>query len=501
MSVQSEVSNTGPFAVKVYYGGVRLLPAPLIDWTVESEFNDTGVRTSNVNRLVLTSSVLILPSGSYEQLYIKQRDLRNLFSTDYLDLVILAGNGNKTLPEDTIIASGLRPKVVSLNISPDIHVSRFDYSIELEDTIAVSGVSGITSSLTNSWSFKEDQDSCTLQVTHQISAEGPDGEPDKFEQAFRAVQALIGIDKLPLQIPYFTQPNFSGLFGMTHPSNPAGGPVFEVSVQREESADLNNGSYQVTEIFTIVSGVPFYFTQRTQSYDEDVNGVATVTVAGTVQGLGRTLVGGQPFNNLGYPRALSGFVNHVRPQIPYDASGVYVKYKQPPGVSGLVLNNPTSVSISQNECRGSITFSFSYTDDVAAILPSGIATKSCNINITEGIRLITSHAIPYRRLGNVLQDIETTTESNVSIQCQAKAKNTGNPTADLNRAIVFVQDELNRLKNKHGNPANFVNIRIGGLNQQINESDLTCSASLDLIGTVDLATVPSINSNISLRTI
>lgn len=500
MSIQSETPNNGPFAVELYYNNQRLLPAPLIDWTVESNFNDVGVRISNNNRLTLTGSVLIVPSGSYERMYTKQQELRNLFAVDGKDLVILAGDGNRTLTRGAIISSGLKPKITSINISPDTHVTRFDYTIEMEDLVAASGVSGITSSLSNQWSFKEDSDSCTMQVTHSVSAEGPDGEADKFQQALAAVKPLLGIDKLPLDLPYFAQPNFSGMFGMTHPANSAGGPVFEVSVQREENADVANGTYSVTEIFTIVSGVPFFFTAKTYSFDEDQNGIATVTVAGTVQGLGRTLVAGLADGGYGFERASSGFINKVKPTLPWEASGVYLKYKGSPG-SGLSLFNPTSYSVAENRCKGTIGFSVTYTDDINAQLPSGISSLSCSTAIVEGIRVFASHAIPFRRLGNVLQDIRTSTEGTITIQCQAQAKNTGNPTIDTNRAIAAVQFELNRLKNKHGNPNNYVTIRVGGLDQQLDDKNLTCSSTLNLTFTQDLVNAPSANADISLRTL
>ena len=500
MSVLSEIPRPPQSAVEVYYNGYRLTPAPLIDWTVDSNFDDSGIRTYNVNHITLTGSILVVPSGSYEQMYIKQQALRDIFSVDNRDFVILAGNGNKTLPQGTIISSGLRPKVLSLNVPADEQFQRVDYTIELEDLVAVSGVSGITSSLTDQWSFREQPESCTVQITHQISAEGPAGELDKFDQAFRAVKARIGIDKLPISIPYFVEPNASGLYGITHPSNPAGGPIFEISVQREEVADVFNGTYQVTEIFTIVSGVPFYFAQRTESFEENANGIATVTLAGTVQGLGRTISILHGVGGVGFERAVSGFINAVKPQLPWDASGVYGRYKVGGASSGLAIFNPTAYSITQNSCQGTINFSVTYTDDPAANLPSGIVNSSSTVSTVEGLKLYVSHAIPFRRLGNIVQDIKTTTEGSISIQCQAQAKNTGSKTADTTRAILYVQGEINRLKAINANSANFVVLRISNFSQQFSETDLTSQCTLEYAFTVDLANTPDPNADIALRT-
>lgn len=228
MSVISQVPNPPLSAVEVFYGDCKLVPGPLVDFTVEPEFNDAGVRIRNKTRLSLDGTVLITPSGSYEQMYTKQEQLRAAFAVDNLDFTIRAGAGNKTLPSGSVICSGLTPRVVSLNIEPDIQVTRFDYTIELEDFAIVSGVSGITSSLSDQWTFRENGDACVVEVTHTVDATGPDDAPDKFDQALRSVKARLGIDKLPLSLPCFVQPNASGLFNITHPSVANGGPVFEV---------------------------------------------------------------------------------------------------------------------------------------------------------------------------------------------------------------------------------------------------------------------------------
>jgi hypothetical protein len=503
MNILSEVNNTQLAAVEVYYNGSKLVPAPLIDWSIESQFDDSGNRNGNLNKLTLTGTVLVIPSGSYERMYEKHSELRTLFSVDNKDFVILAGPGNKTLAAGTIISSGLKPKITSLNIPADTQFQRIDYTVQLEDLVAASGVSGVTSNLSNQWSFRENADSNTVTVTHQISATGPDGESDKFQQAFLAVRSRIGIDKLPIQIPFFVEPNASGLFGFTHPSNPAGGPIYEYSVLREETADVENGTYSVTETYTIVSGVPYYYSTRNESFQEDVNGIATVTIDGTVQGLGRTLSNTDTYGvgGIGFERAVSGFINHIKPNLRWEASGVYAKFKEGGNGSGLAVYNPRSFSVNQNKYAGTVNFSISFTDDPSANLPSGIVSSNSSVAVTEGLRLYASHAVPFRRFGNVIQDIRTTTEGNISIQCQATAKNTGNAVIDTNRAISYIQDEINRLKNIHANPANFATIRISNLNQQFSETDLTSQVQLDLTFTVDLGNVPDINSSISLRTL
>jgi len=499
--VLSEVPDPPLATVEVYYNGYKLTPAPLIDWTVESQFDDGGVRTADLNRIVLTGTVLITPTGSYEQMFEKQTELRNLFATDNGDFAVLAGPGNATLGEGVVICSGLQPRVTSVNVPADTQFTRIDYTVELEDAVAASGVSGVISSLSDQWSFREDAETCTVQVTHQVNAAGIDSEADKFDQAFRAVRDRLGIHKLPIQIPYFVQPNASGLFGITHPSNPAGGPIYEVSVRREEVADVPNGTYQATEIFVLVSGVPYYFTQRTEAYSEDANGIATVTLAGSVQGLGRTITIDEARGGDGFSRASTGFVDTIKPQLPWDASGVYQKFKDGAVSSGLAIFAPTSFSLTENRCQGVIDFSVTYTDDPTSHLPSGIATSSCGVSIVNGIRLYASHVIPLRRIGNIVQDVGTTTEGTVSIQCQAQAKNTGSSSVDTNRVIQYVQDEINRLKGIYANSVNYLDLRISNFTEQFSERDRTSQASLEYTFVTDLASVPSVDSDIALRTL
>ena len=135
MNVLSEINNEPSATVEVYYNGCRLTPAPLIDWSIESEFLDGSTRVSNKNRLVLTGSVLVVPSGSYEALYQKQTELKEAFSEDNKDFLILAGPANKTLQQGTIISSGLKPRVKSINIPADTQFQRIDYTIVIKLSI------------------------------------------------------------------------------------------------------------------------------------------------------------------------------------------------------------------------------------------------------------------------------------------------------------------------------------------------------------------------------
>jgi hypothetical protein len=134
-------------------------------------------------------------------------------------------------------------------------------------------------------------------------------------------------------------------------------------------------------------------------------------------------------------------------------------------------------------------------------LPSGISAFTSSVTRTDGIRLLASHPIPLRRLGPLVQDIRTTTEGSVAITCQAKAKFSGDTKADTNRAIAAVQDEINRLRKIHANSVDFITLRIGGLEQQASDKELTSQATVTFVFTVDLASVEDPTADITLKSI
>ena len=106
------------------------------------------------------------------------------------------------------------------------------------------------------------------------------------------------------------------------------------------------------------------------------------------------------------------------------------------------------------------------------------------------------HTIPQRRLGALFQDIGTPTVGTISIQATAKAENTNDADADINRAIAHIQDLINA---NRPNPAEFIQIYITTQDQTHDPLQLTASANVAYQYTVDLATVPSANADIVLR--
>jgi len=484
MSTISQAPNAPPSKVKVFYGSYQLVPAPLVEWVEEYEHDaNNKTRTVQTTSLKLDGTSLILPSGSYEQMFVMQTSLREAFSADAQEFRILAGPDNATLPEDTPIASGLYPLVRNVTVEPDIQFSRLDYTIDLViDSRAPSGL--LVSDITDAWELSENTEGLYIDVSHSVSAKGINtlaSGTDAIHHAIDAVKPRLGLSTMPYYLPNYTDPNASG--GQTV-------NLYEVSVQRTENADTQAGTYSVTEKFVVASGTDPYSHSRTASFEEDEAGIARVGLNGNVKGWGRTnnnLTGGT-----GYANAYNGYTT-IRNSFEADASGIYAEFKE--GGGTLYTTNPITLSVSKNKFNGTIQYNISFSDDPKDDLPSGIVEATSSIQRNEAVRLYASHPIPFRRLGNVIQDIETTTEGQVVIAASAKAENTGNASLDVNRAIAYVQDEINRLR---PSSVGFETLRLEGINDTSSDKDLSAQVSVTYIFTIDLSSVNSADSDITL---
>jgi len=489
MTTESYIGRSFPHACEVHYGEYRLIPAPIIEWSEEYEHdpNDKSRTTKTTN--IKLDGVFYRAGGSIEKMYEMQQSLRTAFSVDGYEFKIVAGDNNATLPSGAYIVSGIYPQIKNVTIEPDLHYNKMDYTVDL--FVSESSVSGLSvTDLSDTWELKENPDGWYLDVTHSVSAKGINtlsSGTNAIHHAISVVRPKLGLSNLPYYLPQYTEPSASG---------GAATGFFEVGVNRTEQIDTLGGVYSVTENFIIASGTNNYVHSQTGSFEEDQDGIATINLQGTVRGAGRTnynLDGG-----VGFTYAKTGFLSDIKPNLAANASGIYIAYKTDASEHYLYTTNPLSYSISENKYTGTLQYSISFNDNPTENLPSGILESTSSVQKTYGIRLKTSHPIPFRRLGNVIQDIKTTTEGQYVINVSAKAKNTGDATVDTNRAIGYVQDEINRLR---PSSVDYITLRVGDLQQSFNDKELTADASISYIFTVDLATVPSIDSDITLMTI
>lgn len=490
MTTQSIARGSPASIVECWYGEYRFVPAPFVEWSVESEHDpDDKTRTVETTRIKLDGTFVILPDGSYERMFTMQETLRTAFSVDGYEFRLVAGAGNTTLASGTVIKDGIFPQVKSVIVEPDIQQHRLDYSVDLIASTASTSGAAVTE-LTDTWDLSENEAGGYIDVSHNVSAKGINtlsSGTNAIHNAKDAVLPRLGASNLPYYLPGYTEPTASG-GGTTN--------IYEIGLKRTERADTLEGIYSVSEAFAIVSGVNAYIHNQTASFAEDENQIATITINGNITGAGRT--NHNASGGIAFDRAYAAFRNTIKPNFATEASGIYAYYKADPQDHYLYTTNWLSLSVSENRYAGTINYTVSYSDDPSENLPSGILEASTSLDRVDGIRLYGSHPIPFRRLGNVVQDIKTTTEGQITVNASARSKNTGNTTTDTNRAINHVQTEINRLR---PNSADFQTLRVGNLQQGYNDRELTAQASVVYIFTVGLASVPSADGDITLNTL
>lgn len=471
---------------ELYYGGQRLHPAPLISFNRSYNRNDNDEALSYEDTWTLTGLYLNQPSGCYEDIVENQTNIKQIFAQDGLELTIQAGAAHQNLPSGTLVTSGVYPYVESLELPEgNDQFYRFNYEVTLVAKTAASGVSGVVESASDNWNYEEKAEDATTIVNHSVSAVGINtalsGTSNALDNARAFVESRLGTANAPADFPRYVVPG---------DVNGVAANLFEFQRSRTESVDLETGTYEVTETFVYVSGTLPYADAQSFTYDKDSEGVVNVSVQGTIQGYPRSDGTDDPY--AAFYNAQSGYLNTIEPGLPALASGLYTNY----GGSGtLAVTNPQSINITENRFLGTLAYSLQYTDDPAEVLPSGIVEQTLNVQRKDGIRLMVSHVIPQRRLGNVLQDIQTPTPGTFTITATAKSENTGDVVADVNRAISHVQDLVNQ---NRPNPAEFINIRLVDVTQDHSKIELTANVTVSYEFVMDLAQVNAPDSDIIL---
>lgn len=487
---QSTIPGLSASFIQVSYGGSILRPSPLIAHSVQIERDDADNR--EVIRTTRTLTGTILTSGiSYHFVRQKQRELEDAFSIDNLEFKILATAGHPCLVAGTPIESGVYPLVQSIDIREDQQFNRLSYSIVLEDATAPSGISGLVTNLADTWSYTENDTECLVDITHNISAQGVNtaisGLPSNaLSNAQARVNQLLGLASAPQGFPSHVEPG-SG-------SNVR---FYEITTSREETVSAEDGSYAVSENFKLVSGLLPFNDERTAQFQLDDASITTITLQGTVRGMGRTNDGApagssRSSGGTGFVNALSGFENLVRPEWTSDALNVYDRYG---GSGALVIGRPQSTSISQNPCNGTIGYSVTYTDNPTENLPSGIQERACSVQRNDPVVSNAIIPVPFSALGPVFQRLCSTSAGTYEVTCNVIATNTGQEVIDTNRAIEVAEQEIIKLQ---PNPANFIKLKLTGRPQNVDRINRSISTTWTWTFSQDIATVPSDTGPITL---
>ena len=487
---ESSLPGLNPSFIEVSYGGSVLVPSPLIAHSVQIERDDADNR--EVIRTTRTLTGTILTSGlGYHFVRQKQRELELAFAVDNLEFKIEATADHPCLVAGTPIESGVFPLVQSLDIQEDTQFNRLDYTIVLEDATAPSGVSGLVTNLTNTWQYTENETECLVDITHSVSAQGINtavsGLPSNaLDNAKDRVTQLLGLGAAPEGFPCYVEP-----------ASGSNVRFYEITTSREETVSTEDGNYSVTENFKLVSGLLPFNDERTAQFAVDESNVTTVTLQGTVRGMGRTNDGApagssRSSGGTGFLNAVSGFNSLVRPEWTSDALEVYDRY----GGSGfLVIDRPQSISVSQNPCNGTVGYSVIYTDNPTENLPSGIQDLSCSVQRTDPVVQNAIIGVPFNALGPVFQRLCTTSEGSFAIQCNVTAINTGERVIDTNRAIEVAEQEIIRLQ---PNPADYIQLKLTGRNQTVDDINRSINVTYTWTFSQSIDTVPSDTGPITL---
>ncbi|HEX5187376.1 MAG TPA: hypothetical protein VFV86_10855, partial [Nitrososphaeraceae archaeon] len=248
----------------------------------------------------------------------------------------------------------------------------------------------------------------------------------------------------------------------------ASGTVAAYEGRRTENVDVGQGSFSINETFILSSGAYVH----TYSYQLSTNnlGVSVVNLDGNIRGLGR--------DGKAYPRAYAGWLN-IKNNLPAEASGAYSELG---GHATLYTNNYESFSLTRNKLLGTLDYSVSYTDDSTQNLPSGIQDFSISVQENKAMRLFASFPIMERTLGNIVQDIGTTTEGTISITGTAVGEQ-GYPFDDL---LVYTESRINELRPLS---VNYVTLRLSDVNVTKDELRNTVNFTITYTYTKDLSNI------------
>jgi hypothetical protein len=487
---RSTLPGLSPSFIEVAYGGQILQPSPLIQHSVQIERDDSDNR--EVIRTTRTLTGAILTSGNgYHFVRQKQRELEDTFATDSLEFTVSATANHPCLIAGTPIESGIFPIVASIDIDADIQYNRLDYTIVLEDATAPSGVSGLVTNLTNTWQYAENEAECLVDISHSVSAQGVNtaisGLPSNaLQNAKDRVTSLLGLSTAPLGFP-----------GYVEPGSGSNVRFYEITTSREETVGVEDGTYSVSESFKLVSGLLPFADERTAQFQLDENNIATITLQGTVRGMGRTNDGApagpsRSSGGTGFTNAVSGFNVLVRPQWLNDALEVYDRY----GGSGvLVTGRPQAISITQTPCAGTVGYSVTYTDNPTENLPSGIQDLSCTVQRNDPVVSNAIIGVPFNAYGPIFQKLCTTQEGSYAIQCNVTALNTGQEVLNTNRAIEVAEQEMIKLQ---PNPADYIALKLTGRNQTVDRINRSIQTTYTWTFSQPIDSVPSDTGQITL---
>lgn len=299
-------------------------PVPLMGESKEFLRTDAGHELAIIHELSFEGTLLpTMPSLSgvpdestcISLLARKRQQMCEALSEDRGDLLIIDASGYPIV--------SAKPIVTELDFEQGRIVQQSPYSLDFQyEEIPNSGFPVIDYG--EDWDFQHNDDD-TISVTHNISAVGIkdlDLNKEAHEVAKDFVIQRIGMDKTksfvlksPIAPTLIDVDNF-GIFNRRF----------------SESVGETDGSYEVSETFTLSSGNYIDDRSYNEEFSLDDTGalVKSITIDGTVQGFGET-----SFERI--ENAINGFNSFVAGQIGFsDVSGINSKSKSINRIAGTV---------------------------------------------------------------------------------------------------------------------------------------------------------------------
>lgn len=400
----------------VKYDGNRLIPAPLVSINKTYDKSGDGQLIGSTFNVSLNGTIVAFmgspkSDGSWhtgtgypadesvisdlrlEAIQKKQRAIRDLFATEGKIFVIQAVSGTAPM-------SGF-PRVNSIDIPEGQWYNRAPYTINLEfDELWPQKEDSFSDNIKTaheSWNIETNEGeqestgylSRTYRLTHSVSATGKrrqDGSGSDVREAWHEaqnwVQSRLGFDtNIALSSGVVNLPSYYGGYNKV----------------RNESIDKREGTYAVTETWTLASGTALenFSVNTTNNIDQTET---TVRLEGSVTGLEQISPGsGYPPTTTRYSNANTRFIA---------VSGLAFTRAQ--AYSGETLNTqPITVIVGRNPVAGTIDYSFEYDNRPSNLIG---AAKSENISVvdtTDGGKSFAELFILDRTHGPVLQSLGT----------------------------------------------------------------------------------------------
>jgi len=424
-------------AVTMTYGAYNFSPVPLIDITKSYFQLGDGTRIGTVFNMTLDGVLTPLPNGSggITPTMALTNTMREAFVQDGCPFVIKC--------DSTTLWSG-HPNVGVLNFEQTNNnwINTIAYTIPL--SFHTEG-SGEDPSLTppyiqgadENWSvgFVDNQskyslaliggidtNATILNVDHFISARGVRNytgcnivlkEPWEYARDYVITKLSVGMDSA-----FNTQLEGSGIINLSSSSFNSFNHI------RIQQNDIANGEFSVTESWLVVESGVGLGSGYNAIEDISVNtqeaantDIKTITIDGSIQGLETRTYGSSPgsftITETKYAAA-SGYYQIIKPWIPYRVSTIGATVNPTRSFNGI----PLSVSVGHNLNQGQITYSYVY-DDRPSNAITGALTEIITINDNNPNDVFAVISVMGRRLGPVLQDVNTITNPtrDISIEC------------------------------------------------------------------------------------